>query len=318
MQNNKTTSMVEAGILSAVAVLFAVIGLYLPIAGAFMNILWPVPTILLGVRHGLKWSALCLLTAGAIVAIVVNPLQSVMLVVGLGPIGIVVGWALRRGMTPMRTLFWGSIASFCSKVAILAITFFVLGIDPIDFSPEKINAAIEQVLNMMKQIGLPAQILEEQKALLTAALAMVKIILPAGFVAGSIFDTFLNFLAARAILRRLGTYIEDLPPFREWALPPVILFVYGAALILFSFFQHQPDSLGYNAAMNAQVLASLPLLLQGFSIIWFFVYKFNWPNLVKGFAVALFFSIPIMPLLIIMLGLMDFIFDFRKIRPPRR
>ena len=37
----KTSEMVEAGILAAVAVLFAILGAYLPVLGALFNLLWP-------------------------------------------------------------------------------------------------------------------------------------------------------------------------------------------------------------------------------------------------------------------------------------
>ena len=39
----KTSEMVEAGILAAIAVLFAILGTYLPVLGVIFNFLWAVP-----------------------------------------------------------------------------------------------------------------------------------------------------------------------------------------------------------------------------------------------------------------------------------
>ena len=61
MQLARTRSLVEGGILSAMAIVFALISVYIPVLGMFVNLLWPVPIILLGVRHGFRWSFLCLI-----------------------------------------------------------------------------------------------------------------------------------------------------------------------------------------------------------------------------------------------------------------
>lgn len=37
----KTSAMVEAGILAAIAIVFAIISMYVPVIGSFINFLWP-------------------------------------------------------------------------------------------------------------------------------------------------------------------------------------------------------------------------------------------------------------------------------------
>ena len=72
----KTSEMVEAGILAAVAVLFAILGAYLPVLGALFNLLWPVPVAVCGMRNGLRWSVMTLIVAGAVIGSLLGPLQS--------------------------------------------------------------------------------------------------------------------------------------------------------------------------------------------------------------------------------------------------
>ena len=61
--------MVEAGILAAIAIVMALIVMYVPVLGAFVNFLWPLPIVICGARHGLKWSIMTLLVATIIIAI---------------------------------------------------------------------------------------------------------------------------------------------------------------------------------------------------------------------------------------------------------
>ena len=77
MSQTRVKPMVESGILSAVAILFAIISAYVPVLGAFINIIWPVPLVLLGVRHGHKWSIMATVVAGLITAMLLHPLHAV-------------------------------------------------------------------------------------------------------------------------------------------------------------------------------------------------------------------------------------------------
>src|SRR5665647_135226 len=121
MRQTRVRSMVEGGLLAAIAIIFAVISAYLPIIGPFVDLLWPVPIILLGVRHGYKWSIMATVVAGVMIAMLLHPLQAVSVVVGFGLIGVVLGYAFRMEFSPAKTMLWGSVASLISKVALLAI-----------------------------------------------------------------------------------------------------------------------------------------------------------------------------------------------------
>ena len=46
----KTSAMVEAGILAAVAIVMALISMYVPVLGAFVNFVWPLPIVICGWR----------------------------------------------------------------------------------------------------------------------------------------------------------------------------------------------------------------------------------------------------------------------------
>ena len=50
----KTSAMVEAGILAAVAIVMALISMYVPVLGAFVNFVWPLPIVICGCRHRLE------------------------------------------------------------------------------------------------------------------------------------------------------------------------------------------------------------------------------------------------------------------------
>ena len=55
MTDYKIKPVTESGILSAITVVMALIGVYVPVVGWVAALVWPLPIILLIVRHGLRW-----------------------------------------------------------------------------------------------------------------------------------------------------------------------------------------------------------------------------------------------------------------------
>lgn len=314
LQNRKTSSMVEGGILSAVAIIFAIISVYLPILGVFVNLIWPVPILLLGVRHGVKWSLMCLMVSGIIIAIIVNPLQAISVVVGFGLIGVALGYGIRKEMTPLKTIFIGSIASFLSKGAVLIIGFLMMGINPIEFQFEATGQAIQNVIEIYRSMGLSEDQLTEMQSTLEKTISLMKIIMPAGFAIASILDTYINFWLAKAILKKLGQHIDDFPPFKEYALPDFMLWIYGVSLLLVTYYNPTPEHILYLIGANLQTISSLALLVQGVAITYYFIEKKGWPKFLKSVLVLLLFSSQFLVQLAVLLGAFDIFFNYRKLK----
>lgn len=318
LQNRKTSSLVEGGILSAVAIIFAIISVYLPILGAFVNLIWPVPILLLGVRHGVRWSLMCLVVSGVIIAIIVNPLQAISVVVGFGLIGVALGYGIRKELSPLKTIFIGSIASFFSKGAVLIIGFLMMGINPIEFQFEATGQAVQNVMDIYRNLGLSEDQLSEMQITMEKTIGMMKIIMPAGFAIASILDTYINFWIAKAILKKLGQYIADFPPFKEYALPDFMLWIYGVSLLLVTFYNSTPEHPLYLIGTNLQVISSLAYLVQGVAITYYFIEKKGWPKFLKSILVLLLFSSQFLVQLVVLTGAFDTFFDYRRLKQVRK
>lgn len=125
----KTSALVEAAILAAIAVIFTLAGEFIPVLGMFTNLFWPLPIILCGRRNGLKWSILCLLVTAAIIAMLVGPFTALTTVLLLGIIGLAMGEGMRRNMSPGKILLVGTVASMVSLVLSIAAGYFLLHVD---------------------------------------------------------------------------------------------------------------------------------------------------------------------------------------------
>jgi len=318
MRQTGVRSMVEGGLLAAIAIIFAVISAYLPIIGPFVDLLWPVPIILLGVRHGYKWSIMATVVAGVMIAMLLHPLQAVNVVVGFGLIGIVLGYAFRMEFSPAKTMLWGSIASLLSKIALLAIGVAITGINPFNMQGEVMAQAVEQAVEVYRSFGMAEQELATMQESMQTIIEIMKIILPAGFILASVIDTYLNFLIAKVVLKKLGHSIPDLPPFKHWMLPDYIVYFFALALVMIYWGKSREITMLYNIGMNIQVITSMLLLVQGLALFYFIVDKYNLSRVVRGIILFLILTNGLFSQILIFAGAIDTIIDYRHLRIARK
>lgn len=317
MQHNGIRPMVEGGILASIAILFALLSAYMPFVGPFVNLIWPVPIILLGVRHGYKWSIMATGVAGLLIAMLMHPLHAIGVVVGFGLIGIVLGHAIRLEFHPVKTLLWGAVASLTSKVAVLLISAVVLGINPLNMQTEALGKAFEQSVQMYRSLGMKEEDLAAITANMQTMLQFMKIILPAGFVLAAIVDTYLNFTIARLVLKKLGHQIPSFPAFKDWSLPGYIVYIYLLALVGLYWGSSRQITVLYHISMNFQVITSALLFVQGLALFYYLTDKYKLSRLARGIILFLIFTNGLFTQILVVAGAFDMAFDYRQLRGPR-
>ncbi len=314
----KTSAMVEAGILAAIAIVMALISMYIPVVGAFVNFVWPLPIIACGVRHGLKWSFLSLIVAGIIIAIIISPIQAFFLVAIFGLLGLILGECMRRHLSPMKLMLYGSVGAVLALIINIALSFMVLGINPVEMMFASFDSSLGELATYYREHGMSEADIKTTMDGYAELLRMMRIIMPAAFLMSAPILAFLNYWAAKKILTKLGERFEDFPPFTKLEVPGWILFPYAASLGgVTYYFLNDPTNIMYDVCVNIQTVCSFLLVLQGICILYWFVESKKKPAWWAHLATGLLFFIPLFSQIIVYVGAFDIVFDFRKIRPKR-
>ena len=314
----KTSAMVESGILAAIAIVMALISMYVPVAGVFVNFVWPLPIIICGMRHGMKWSLMSLAVAGIIVAIIISPLQAFFLVAIFGLMGIVLGECMRRRMPPMRLMFFGSIGAVVALILNVVLSFAVLGINPIEMMFTSFNQSLTELATYYREQGMSEADIKTAIQGYEELLSMMRIIMPGAFLVSAPALAFVNYWAAKKILVKLGETFEPFPPFSQLQIPGWILWPYGASLFAVTYFYlNDRNSWMYDLAVNVQTVTSFALVLQGICLIYWFVEHKKKPAWWAHTTTTLMFFIPLFSQMIVYVGAFDIVFDYRKIRSKR-
>lgn len=310
----KTNAMVESGILAALAVVMAVVAVYIPVLGMFVNFIWPLPIIACGVRNGFKWSLLTTVVAGLIAAMIINPLQAFILVAVFGILGLVLGECMRRNVNPLTILAFGSVGAIVAMIINFAIAFLIMDINPIAMLFESFDNSLVQMADFQRAHGVTEAEIEATIASYKELIRMMRIILPGAFLITAPTLAFLNYWVAKKVLTKLGNQFHDLPPFRELVIPRWLLLPYGLSLMAIAYFlKVDPNGIGYHVTVNIQVVCSAIFMFQGLALIYWYIYTHNKPKWWGHVATFLIF-IQIISFVILWLGAFDSIADFRKLR----
>jgi uncharacterized protein YybS (DUF2232 family) len=317
MHQSNTRPTVEAGIMSAIAVVFALISVYVPIVGAFVTFLWPVPIILLGIRHGFRWSLMATVVAGVLSAILISPLKAVNIVIGFGLIGLVFGHAFRAGFGPFKTILWGSVACLISNLALMGITFVVMGINPLNFQIEAMDKAIIDAIEFYRGVGIPETTITQVQEQFKMMMVMFRMLFPALIVMSAIFQTYLNFILARAVLRKLGHQAPSFPPFKEWALPRELLYIVLAAAATTYLGQYLANDLLGQIGLNVLGGAAILLFGQGLALFYYLADKYNLSRLMRNIILIMILTTAFLQTTLVFAGIFDLAVDYRQLKTPR-
>lgn len=317
MSQPRVKPMVEGGLLSAIAILFAVISAYVPVLGAFVNIIWPVPLALLGARHGLKWSFMATVVAGLITAMLLHPLHAVSVVVGFALTGIVLGFCIRHGYGAVKTLGFGSLASLVSKLAVIGISMVVMGTNPLNLHGDAMTKALEQVIDIYRGFGMSEDMLSKLSETMKVSLDLMKVILPAGFALAAVFETWLNYMIARSVLKKVGHQFQPFLPFKHWSVPYATVYVWAVSSGATLFAQMYGYELLAKICLNVQMLSTVILFCQGLALFYFLAEKYNLSRIIRNVILVLVFTNGILTQALLFAGAFDLIFDYRKLRESR-
>ena len=310
--NHRITPLTEGGLLAALTVIMALIAVYVPVLGAVAALLWPLPIIVLIVRHGMRWGVMAVLVAAALMAMLIEPTLSLRLVIGFGPVGLMLGYGYHRQWPAVRLFLATLFAAVLAQLAMLAVLFAITGINPLNLQVDALRESIQGSLDLYRDMHMDEAQIAQTEQQLNQGLSLLMLLMPVVVLLMGLCDAFINFLIAGRVLRRLGHPVAVFPPFAEWHLPRAFVYLFGFALVGMYWGGTRDVGPLYQAALNANMLATLAGLLQGLALLHFFAQYKHLSKLLRGVILAFVLLNGMMTQILAFVGLFDMIFDYRR------
>lgn len=312
MENRRVKPMVEGGILAAIAVAMSLISLYVPIIGSFMALILPLPIIVLVVRHGVRWGIMSTVIAGVLISMLISPLQAISIVVVCGFIGVVLGYTYRKGYSAVRCLTIGSVSAIAAILVVFAVSFLFINVNPMNIQMDMMQQAFEESLAVYRSSGMSETEIAEISGKFKTGLDTVKQLVPVTVLLAGLFETYINFIVAGVVLRRVGHMnIVTMPPFKEWKLPWGLVYIYAFSLIGMYWGSSREIEVLLQVSMNFNMFATILSFIQGLVILFYMADRYQLSNFLRGIILILILTSGLFQV-VALIGLFDIIFDYRK------
>lgn len=309
-------SLVETAMMVGISVLLGIIGRYVPVLNIIGVLIFPLPTVILVLRRGLKAGLLGAVATFLLLALFTNPLVALIMMMQYLSLGLFLGYAFRMGFRPVTTVLIGTLIASFGTITNLVLSTFVAGL-PLEGIYVQMEEMTEVFVSALERSGSLAQMLpadmtvEEYQAQL---MNMITTMLPGALIAASMGLTVLNYLIFGAVLRRLNYHIPALPPFSQWRMDWRMIWGVIAALLLNFLGGDYDNALLSQIGGNILYMYYFLLLTFGLALIAWLLKNWQAERFVKIIAVlfiVLFALNNFGMLMIIGIGLFDPILDFR-------
>lgn len=166
-------------------------------------------------------------------------------------------------------MLYGSVGAVIALVLNIVLSFWVLGIDPIEMMFSSFHQSLEQLTVYYREHGMSEADIKKTVDGYAEMLRMMRIIMPGAFMMCAPLMAFVNYMAAKKILTKLGESFEAFPPFTMLQVPGWILWPYAASLFAVTYYyQHDQASWMYTLSVNVQTVCSFVLVLQGIVLLY--------------------------------------------------
>jgi len=260
-------------------------------------------------RHGLNFvlGGLFLAAAGSLF---ISSLEVVLFGAALIPAGYSLAQSGFGSESPARSGFKGSIVLLCCWLLFFSLETLLTGINPISEFISTLDQDIARTLEYYRQ---SASVAPETLAILEESFFQMKTVLPKIMISLMISLALIivwstMILGNRLVLKFTG--YRPWPDHQRWVLPDRLIWLFiGAALITLL-----PVASIRVFGSNLLICLSLIYLFQGFSVLSFFLHKWQVPKFLRYVIYAMMLFQSFGTLLLLIAGISEVWFDLRRLK----
>jgi len=304
--------LVESALLAAITVLLMFLGAYLPIAGILVILIWPIPVMVVILRHGLRYGLMTVGVIAMLTAMFMGILQALFAGVAIvGFIGVAFGLGLQRHWSAGTMIGAGTGVVAAAFLVAILITGPLMGVNLVDQIQFAMVESIERAADIYIGMGMDPDAVEETRQQMRDSLEFLQMVFPAVFMMAALMYASWTYLMTRWIVPRLGYEVPPMPSFATWKAPkwmaPLLLGAFLAEVLLAA----QPDSFMRELSGNVLFATNMGYLLFGVALLYYFVRRVVSSRWLSGLLCAVLTFNSLMLLLLPLAAILDSGLDFR-------
>lgn len=312
MNINFNNSIVESILVFAVSTLLAIFGIYY---FPFILALYPVLFIVLGIRQGVIYGITALAISCLSLGYVTDTMSGIFALTAFAPLTVSIMYGIKGRRRPIEILSISTLIFMICLIANIIIEGDIEGVNIISQLRDAFKQTMDMQIAMLEEYQLTNFELFQLKNKLENDFKFFLNTIPSIMIIVSFIVAYINYLVSSLILRKLGYGVVFIPRFSRFKLPRNIIVGIGIMFIT-TILLGNLELFNMEAVVsNLYVLGFLVFFLQGLSVIDYKLLQKKIGIIFRLFILAM--TIILSPLIggiLVITGILDVIFDFRKFR----
>ncbi len=297
MQDNARKITFGAMMIALFAILLAV-SMYAPLIGNITMFFIPLPIILYRLKYD-RASSLLMLAAAVTLSILIGGILLVPFALIHGILGFVIGETVGMGKTKLYIFMATGLTLLITSIVMYVGAVLLFGFNMIGELMKVMESSQEQVKVFMTNAGgLP----DNYDEMISSTFAMYENTIPSIFILSVFMLAFIILTLNLGVAKRLGFEVPKFPPFRDLKLPVITVILYGAILLISLLTEMKAGTNLYLITGNATVILRFLFLLQGISLIHYYINEMKLPKVAT--VVATIFALLLTPVTTL-IGILD-------------
>ncbi|WP_069650987.1 YybS family protein [Caloranaerobacter ferrireducens] len=309
--NDKTKGVAEAGIITALTIILALIGVNI---FSIVILLYPVPFIILGFRRDIKYSILSIIVSSFVLGILIDLLTGVFMLLLFGPLSVIFVYLLNKKEKSYKVLIITTVVFFVSILIVILLSGYIFGVSFVEHMELSLNKAFEVQLDMIKNMSLTNYEMSKIKSMMDMIIDYMIAILPAALIIFSGFVAYVNYLVLGAVLRRIGNRNIHVPRFKYFRMPSNAILGILAIFIATWIIKYFKMLYYHTIFLNVMIIVLFILFIQGLAVLVFYLDRRKTNKFIKGIILVLSVMYIPMWLLVSFIGFIDSLINFRKVK----
>lgn len=305
MKNTQSRKLTFGAMMVALFSILLALAFYVPVVNIVASLFAVLPIAWYSATYD-RSSSILIVIVGIVISFLIGGIMMLPLSLTFAVLGLVMGDAIRTKKSKLFLFMSSSLAVLITSAIqyILSVQFF--GIDIIRESLDMLNESYRSSMSFAEDITGQAPIDEKE---LAKMFKMMEYTIPAVVTISAFMTTFVIVSMNLPLLRRFGVNVPTFAPFKDMRLPRSILWYYLGVLSVSLFASPVEGSTLYIIITNFSVVLWILFVLQGISLLFYYIDEKGLPNIVKVLVVVL--SIPLYSF-IMLIGILDLGFNIRS------
>lgn len=303
---DKIQKLKDTLIVSILIVILMYIGIrFLPI----IFIIFPIPLIVLGLKHGVKNIILSILISTVVVGALFDIVAVLFILMFTTALSIAIVYMVNKKIDSAKIIIFSSLITLIVLVLVLIVMVQIIGLDLTQTVEGYVDETVDVYTNYIKSINVSELEQNEIIDMIKLTASQMILLIPSTILLLSIFYSVINYAVGVNILNKIEFRYKEVPKFKNFLLPSnlflgIFAMLIGTYVIKYLGMDHE------SILINIISILNFLFYVQGLAVVVYWLNKSRTNKFLTALLVVI--SIPF-GFIISVVGFSDTIFNYRKL-----